>query len=485
MNQRKELIDILLDSQEWETFECKRAVTKPLDLLEVVVAFANTDGGVLVIGMEDPKKAIGNNRLIGVGEHMDNVSEFLKMIDKEIEPPIMDWEKSEVVIVNTKRDSDILVLINVQKSGDVHSLRKGDTFVRKGSQNIKVGSSEIIRLKYEKGSVRFEDEKSDVNDLSCLDKKLFSEYKKFTASTGESDWQFLKDNGLAALTGKKFFLTKAGVLLFGKNPSVLLKSKVGIKISHYYGTEANNSGDPNFVTRPFTIEGPLISQIEKAIEYFRSVVNHSRPKLSGASFKSSFLVPEWAFQEAVTNAVIHRNYFVQDDVHIRFFDDRVEVESPGTYPGHITPRNIRSERFARNPLILRTLNRSASAPNLDIGEGVDRMFRVMKDANLYEPFYIPPTLRPNSVQVFLLNLKKVEYWDTVSKYLDEHYRITNVKARGITSIADVLKMSRLLNSWASKNLLEKVSKSKKDTYYRKPGQDIPKVLLSRATDNKK
>ena len=268
MNQRKELIDILLDSQEWETFECKRAVAKPLDLLEVVVAFANTDGGVLVIGMEDPKKAIGNNRLIGVGEHMDNVSESVKMIDKEIEPPIMDWEKSEVVIVNTKRDSDILVLINVQKSGDVHSLRKGDTFVRKGSQNIKVGSSEIIRLKYEKGSVRFEDEKSDVNDLSCLDKKLFSEYKKFTASTGESDWQFLKDNGLAALTGKKFFLTKAGVLLFGKNPSVLLKSKVGIKISHYYGTEANNSGDPNFVTRPFTIEGPLISQIEKAIEYF-------------------------------------------------------------------------------------------------------------------------------------------------------------------------------------------------------------------------
>ena len=69
--------------------------------------------------------------------------------------------------------------------------------------------------------------------------------------------------------------------------------------------------------------------------------------------------------------------------------------------------------------------------------------------------------------------------------MDEHYRITNVKARGITSIADVLKMSRLLNSWASKNLLEKVSKSKKDTYYRKPGQDIPKVLLSRATDNKK
>lgn len=481
MKQEKELIDILLDSQEWNTFECKRASAKPVVLLETVVAFANTDGGVLVIGMEDPKKTARKDRLIGIHENQDNISDFLKLIHKEIEPPVLVLEKSEIDITNTKKEQDTLLVVNVQKSNDVHSLKKGDTFVRNGSQNVKIGSSEIIRLKYEKGTIRFEDEKSGIQDLTTLDKILFDEYKKFTSSIEEDDWQFLKDNGLA-IQGS---LTKAGVLLFGKNPSVSLKSKVGIKISHYYGTEANNSGDPNFVTRPFTIEGPLIRQIEKAIEYFRSVVKSSRPKLSGASFKSTFIVPEWAFQEAVTNAVIHRNYFIQDDIHIRFFDDRVEIESPGTYPGHITPWNIRFERFARNPLILRTLNRSESAPNLDIGEGVDRMYKVMKDANLYEPFYLPPTIRPNSVLVFLLNLKKVEYWDTVSKYLDEHYRVTNAQARGITNITDTLKMSRMLNAWVDKKLLEKMSKSKKDTYYRKPGQDIPKILLSRASDNKK
>lgn len=481
MEQEKELIDILLDSKEWDTFECKRAAAKPSDFLETVVAFANTDGGVLVIGMEDPKKASGKSRLIGIHEGQDNVSEFLKLIQKEIEPPVLIWEKTEIEIINSKKQKDILVVINVQKSNDVHSLKKGDTFVRRGSQNIKIGSSEIIRLKYEKGTIYFEDEKSGLSDTDALDIGLFAEYKKFTSSTGEDDWQFLKDNGLA-IQGE---LTKAGVLLFGKNPSVLLKSKVGIKISHYYGTEANNTGEPNFVTRPFTIEEPLIRQIEKSIEYFRSVVKSSRPKLTGASFRSTFVVPEWAFQEAVTNAVIHRNYFVQDDIHIRFFDDRVEIESPGTYPGHITPRNIRFERFARNPLVLRTLNRSESAPNLDIGEGVNRMYEVMKEANLYDPFFFPPTVRPNSVLVLLLNLKKIEYWDTVSNYLDEHYRITNAQARGITGISDTLKMSRMLNAWVEKKLLEKISKSKKDTYYRKPGLDIPKILLSRASDNKK
>jgi ATP-dependent DNA helicase RecG len=294
----------------------------------------------------------------------------------------------------------------------------------------------------------------------------------------------LKDSGLAVGQLGEFELTKAGVLLFGKNPSVVLKNKCGIKISHYYGMKPSYTGKPNFVTRPFTVEGPLLKQIEQTIEYFRNIVKNSPPKLSGASFNPTFLVPEWAFQEAITNAVIHRNYFVQDDIQVRFFDDRVEIESPGTYPGHITVGNIRSERFARNPLILRTLNRFQIAPNLDIGEGVDRMYKVMKEKNLYEPLYFPPTIRPNSVLLILLNLKRVEYWDTVGKYLDTNYRITNKQARGITSVDDVLKMSRILKTWVEKGLLEKIGKAKKDCYYRKPGQEMPKSLFSRRDDNK-
>jgi ATP-dependent DNA helicase RecG len=227
-----------------------------------------------------------------------------------------------------------------------------------------------------------------------------------------------------------------------------------------------------------------MKQIEQAVEYFRGIVKRSPPKLSGASFAPSFLIPEWAFQEAITNAVIHRNYFVQDDIQVRFFDDRVEVESPGTYPGHVTVENIRTERFARNPLISRTLNRFQAGPNLDIGEGVDRMFKVMKERNLYDPLYSPPTLRPNTVLLLLLNMQKIEYWDTVSKYLDENYRIFNKKAREITGVDDILKMSRLLHSWVEKGLLEKIGKAKKDSYYRKPGQEVPRVLLSMGVDNK-
>lgn len=475
----KDIVQIFLDTQEWQTFECKRSAIKPADLLETVIAFANADGGYIVIGLEDPAKAEGTNRLLGISENPDNVSDFLKLIDKEIEPPFMLWGKFELDITNTQGKPDKLMVINIKKSNDVHSLKRGDTFIRKGRQNVKIGSSEIMRLKYEKGAIKFEAEKSGVTTLEDLDHDLLAQYKKDTASTGLDDWQFLKDNGLAVNTDGKYELTKAGLLLFGKNPSVILKSKCGVKISHTYGTKPIYTGKPNFVTRPFTIEGPLMKQIEQTIEYFRNIVKNSPPKLSGASFAPTFLIPEWAFQEAITNAVIHRNYFVEDDIQIRFYDDRVEVESPGTYPGHITVENIRAERFARNPLILRTLNRFQTAPNLDIGEGVDRMFKAMKEQNLYEPIFFPPSFRPNTVLLILLNLQKVEYWDTVSKYLDEKYKITNKDAREITGIGDTIKMSRLLKLWVTKGLLEKVdSKFKGGVYYKKVGVTVPKKLDS-------
>ena len=198
------------------------------------------------------------------------------------------------------------------------------------------------------------------------------------------------------------------------------------------------------------------------------------PRLEGAGFRRTRRYPEWVLQESIANAVIHRDYSVQDDTHVRIFDNRIEVESPGILPGHVTMANIRRERFARNPIILRTLNRfGEEAPNLDIGEGVDRMFKLMTEANLYEPLYAPPTVAPSSVLVLLFNLERVTYWDTVSQYLDQNLRITNRELRKITGITDTLKASRLLKMWTRQGLLEQIKTGgAKRTYYQKPGAKL-------------
>lgn len=191
-----------------------------------------------------------------------------------------------------------------------------------------------------------------------------------------------------------------------------------------------------------------------------------------------------AKREAIANAVIHRDYSIQNDIQVRIFDDRIEIESPGTYPGHITVFNIRTERFARNPVVLRTLNRFREAPNLDIGEGVDRMFKIMHENHLYQPLYIPPKIRPNSVSLILFNLQRIEYWDTISHYLDKNFKITNREMRKITGISDTLKTSRMLKSWVDKGLLERIGQAKKTVYYKKPGVEPPLDLFSMGGENK-
>src|SRR3989344_9407835 len=327
-----EITDILLEKDEWQTFECKRALVKPSKLLETIVAFANTNGGINIIGLEDQEKAVERNRLIGISEGPNNVSDALKLLGKDIVPPLPKVTTQELPIKNVRGYDDKIIIIFVEKSNDVHSVA-GDTFVRKGSQNTKIGAQEIQRLQYEKGLRRFEDEISSVNDLAELNSELLKQYAVETESATSDMWQFLKDNGLAIKRDSNYFMTKAGVLLFGNNPTVLLKNKCGIKVSHYFGIQPNYSGEPNFVAKPFSIEGPLIKQIEEMVKYLRTAIKNSPPKLKGASFSPSLLIPEWAFQESITNAVAHRNYSVADDIQVRFFDNRIEIESPGTYPG--------------------------------------------------------------------------------------------------------------------------------------------------------
>ncbi len=94
-----------------------------------------------------------------------------------------------------------------------------------------------------------------------------------------------------------------------------------------------------------------------------------------------------ALHEIITNAVLHRDYTAADDIHIRIFDNRVEVVSPGTFPLglHFTPSNILTERFARNGVIVRLINKFPNPPNEDVGEGLNTAFQAMREMELRLP----------------------------------------------------------------------------------------------------
>jgi len=112
----KELVELILNKNEWQSFECKRAAIRPSKLLETVSAFSNTEGGIIALGLEDPKKAEGVERLIGINENHDNVSEFLKLLDKELVPPVFQWTSHYVEVINVKKKTDQLLLISIEKN---------------------------------------------------------------------------------------------------------------------------------------------------------------------------------------------------------------------------------------------------------------------------------------------------------------------------------------------------------------------------------
>jgi ATP-dependent DNA helicase RecG len=163
--------------------------------------------------------------------------------------------------------------------------------------------------------------------------------------------------------------------------------------------------------------------------------------------------PIEAIHEIITNAVIHRDYSITDDIHIRIFDNRVEVLSPGTLAGHVTAENILSERFARNPGLVRLINKFPNPPNKDVGEGLNTAFESMKQLKLK-----PPIIEQEGgyVKVVLKHEALATPEESILEYLLERDEIANRHAREICYIDSENKMKRILQILVQNGLLEPV-----------------------------
>jgi len=163
--------------------------------------------------------------------------------------------------------------------------------------------------------------------------------------------------------------------------------------------------------------------------------------------------PITALHEIITNAVLHRDYSVADDIHIRIFDNRVEVASPGTLPAHITPENILHERFARNATIVRLVNKFPNPPNKDVGEGLNTAFRAMREMQLKAPTI---TQDGGYVKVVLRHESLATPEELVLEYLQKNDQITNRVARELCFIGSENKMKGILQRMVKKGLIELV-----------------------------
>lgn len=486
-----DLVESILTFRESSRFETKRVGGKTERSLETIAAFANSDGGYLVLGVDDPGRETGAQRVYGVEENAEWLDELRRLVAQRFTPPLGPPNckpPAFVPIACTLRNGSAgtIMLVSVESSRAVHSLVDGKTFVRLDKSNRAISAVEITELSLRRGSVSFVAQPVDV-ELDLLDTKYYRDYagaRRLTRALADA----MRHVGLAKLDEDEIVRpTRSAVLLFGEDPAGLLNEKCCVRVFQYRGDQIAFGPSTNLIRPPRTIRGPLIEQIRTTTDVIVDALA-SGIRVGPLGFEVAQRYPVRVIREAVTNAILHRDYHVDADVQVRIFDHRIEIESPGAFPGGVTTENIgKGGSHPRNRQIVDHLREFSSPPNLDAGEGVPMMRNVMDQANLYPPIYLGPAdLEREAVQVILFNEDQAPIWKQVEQYLSRHGTIGNAELRALMK-RDTLRASKQLIEWVHAGLLVVANpdEGKRSRRYRRAGAEPFPTLFPDAPDKKK
>lgn len=226
--------------------------------------------------------------------------------------------------------------------------------------------------------------------------------------------------------------TLTGILFFGRDPQQFYPSFT-VTFLHFAGksTTRSEADDPLYLdnrefrgTIPAVIDGTRATLFEKLSK---------QAVLDGFVRQDRLEYPEFAYREAVVNAIGHRDYALEGSfAQVRLFADRMEIQSPGGLGGHLTVDSIAYEQYTRNPHVMRLLEDFGYVERR--GLGIDRMIRAMTDANLEPPvfenrgtsFWVTLRGRPPSRPLpDLSGLGLNDRQMRAVEYLRVHGRITN------------------------------------------------------------
>lgn len=376
-------------AEEDQRFDRKRANISVQDLATHIVGFANADGGVIVVGLTNDKLFQGVNK---VGQ--DKINAMIKASVTLCIPPVL-TKVEEIPIINESGNEDRLLLFHIEQSERLHTTTDDEVYYRKGDSTIRLNNEARRALEYDKGSRHFEMEEVQDCTLEDMDLTVFQRYKELTGYTG-SFIDLLTNRGLAVKKHDKIILRVAGILLFAKNPSVFLPQAC-IRFIRYEGMKAKTGSRSN-VVKEYMIEGPLVFQIERTKEILQSQLRDFNSLGQMGIFDTVPEYPEFAWQEAIVNAVTHRAYnFGGLEIMIRMYDDRLEFDSPGKLPGMVRLHNIKEFRYSRNPRVAVTLSEFKYVRRW--GEGIDRIYDEM------QIFHLDPPEFAETDQSFILTLK--------------------------------------------------------------------------------
>ena len=361
------MIDTILTRPEGKTLEFKRDLSSPKPMLKTLVAFANTAGGRLVIGVDDDKQ------VVGVEDPLEEEERLCNLIADSIAPRLV--PNIEMITVEGKT----LLIAEVFLSGSrPHFLRaegpEAGVYVRLGSTNRQADRELVAELRRSVEGGSFDE--LPMPGLSSDDLDLKAAQAHFKGKR-ELDEQGLLTLKLLRREQGALVPTKGAVLLFGKDRLAHFPD-AWIQCGRFTGTDKTHIFDHT------ELHEPLPQAVESILLFLKKHAMRAAD-LSGLHRKDVWSIPLTILREVVVNALLHADYSQRGaPIRVAFFDDRIEVENPGILLPGLTIEDMKQGvSRIRNPVIARVFRELNLIEQW--GSGVRRIFEQAKAQGLPAP----------------------------------------------------------------------------------------------------
>lgn len=244
-------LDYIVKQPENKLFDRKSAKIKVADLASIISAFANAEGGTIVIGIDDKTKELEGIDFLG-----DDQVNNLIAAPKDVCLPMPQYKEEFLHIVNNKGKGDRLLLLHIEASTEqVIRTINGSTYLRVADRTKELKGDDLRNLEYSKSVRHYEDECHPDATIADLDTELLDTYREKLHAEALSYEKLLKARGFIKQQGSRKKLTNAAVLLFAKN-IIQFYPNCRIRFIRYDGTKARTGVDINII-RDYSIELPI------------------------------------------------------------------------------------------------------------------------------------------------------------------------------------------------------------------------------------
>ncbi|NGX39803.1 MAG: hypothetical protein KR126chlam1_01136 [Chlamydiae bacterium] len=361
---------------ESSTIEFKRDFPQNDQIIKTVIGFCNQNGGKLIIGVNDQGQVTG----VDDGQIEKALSSLDKAIFESTVPPII-----PSVYVRRLGERAVLVIeVSRGMSKPYYRRKEGlekGTYIRLGRNTLRAKREIIEELRWQASNLDFEAFPIHTASTEDLNKEKISVFleKRKNRSVASPSEELLRSYKIIQSEHGRVYPSHLGLLLFGKNPQQFL-SEAMIIATHFAG----NSGREALAT--VDCEGTLFEQFEHCFAFLQSRLHRSYT-IQGLIRDEELEIPLVALRESLLNALIHRNYHIKAPVKVAIFDNRVEIFSPGHFPGPFDSRNLLSGiTYLRNPAICKVMREAGYAEKL--GSGLIAIFDSYREKMLPTPVIV-------------------------------------------------------------------------------------------------